>query len=145
MIPRRDLQHNIRWQFFGWFFDDGNVYVFFIIWFLKILLACLFVYLFVCLFNRSRHNRVHQVHNRSIHGRRIHRIRHSIRQDRIRRHRDDRSIRSRGQRDQPQPQGQPHASCGHQSQRPLLRQQGRQQGGGGGVHIRSHIRMRREL
>merc|ERR1711934_79659 len=94
--------------------------------------------LFVCLFNRSRHNRVHRVHNRSIHGRRIHHNRHSIRQDRIRRRRDDRSIRSRGQR------GQPRASCGHQSQRPPLWQQGRQQGGGGGVHIRSHIRIRRE-
>merc|ERR1719458_2176919 len=104
----------------------------------------LFVCLFVCLFNRSRHNPVHRVHNRSIHGQRIHHIHHSIHQDRIRRRRGDRSIRSRGQRDQPQPQGQPHASCGHQSQRPPLRQQGRQQGGGGGVHIRSHIRIRRE-
>merc|ERR1712037_959033 len=98
--------------------------------------------LFVCLFNHSRHNRVHRVHNRSIHGRRIHHNRHSIRQDRIRRRRDDRSIRSRGQRDQPR--RQPRASCEHQSQRPPLRQQGRQQGGGGGVHIRSHIRIRRE-
>merc|ERR1719507_2770728 len=98
------------------------------------------------MFNRSRHNRVRVLHNRSIHGRRIHHIRHSIHQDRIRRRRGDRSIRSRGQRDQPQPQpqGQPHASCGHQSQRPPLRQQGQQQGGGGGGHIRSHIRIRRE-
>ena len=107
-------------------------------------LACLFVCLFICLFNRSRHTRVR--HNRSIHGRRIHRIHHNIRQDRIRRHRDVRSIQSRGQRDQPQPQprGQPHASCGHQSQQ-LLRQQGRQQGGDGEVHIRSPSHGRRVL